>query len=137
MTADMQTVAVTKRRALAVGLCLGLAACGGGGGGTTGPTPPPNNPNVITIASGGVASPKELTVAPGSRVLFVNNDGRRHDMTSDDHPDHQECPAINQVGLLTPGQNRETGNLIVVRTCGFHDHEDPDNVNLKGRIIVR
>ena len=119
---------------MAAGLSLGLAACGGGG--TNGPTPTPTNPNVITIASG-IASPKELTVAPGARVLFVNNDGRRHDMTSDDHPDHLECPAINQVGLLTSGQSRETGNLIVVRTCGFHDHEDPDNANLKGRIVVR
>jgi plastocyanin len=97
----------------------------------------PNNPNVITIASGGVTSPKELTVAPGARVLFVNNDGRRHDMTSDPHPEHDDCPAINQVGLLSPGQSRETGNLVTVRTCGFHDHEDPDSNNLKGRIVVR
>jgi plastocyanin len=130
----MSTAAVSAGRVMAAGLCLALASCGGGG--TTGPTPPaPNNPNVITIGSGGVATPKELTVAPGSRVLFVNNDGRRHDMASDDHPDHLECPAINQVGLLQPGQNRETGNLVVVRTCGYH--EDPDNANLKGRIVVR
>jgi hypothetical protein len=58
-------------------------------------------------------------------------------MTSDEHPDHLECPAINQVGLLNPGQSRETGNMVTVRTCGFHDHEDPDNTNLKGRIIIR
>jgi plastocyanin len=92
---------------------------------------------VITITSGGIVSPRQLTVAPGSRVLFVNQDGRRHDMTSDDHPDHLECPAINQVGLLSPGQSRETGNLNTVRTCGFHDHEDSDNNNLKGSIIIR
>ena len=116
---------------------LGLAACGGGGGGTTTPSPPPTNPYVITIASGGSVSPKEITVPPGSRVLFVNNDARRHDMTSDDHPDHQECPALNQVGVLLPGQSRESGNLNVARTCGFHDHEDADNNNLKGRIVVR
>ena len=123
-------------RAGLAGLCLGLAACGGGGS-TPAPSPMPNNPNVITIASGGVTSPKELTVAPGARVLFVNNDGRRHDMTSDPHPEHDDCPAINQVGLLSPGQSRETGNLVTVRTCGFHDHEDPDSNNLKGRIVVR
>jgi plastocyanin len=123
--------------ALLAGLCLGFAACGGGGGGSTQPSPTPINPNVITISSGGVVSPKDLTVTPGARVLFVNNDGRRHDMTSDDHPDHMECPAINQVGLLMPGQNRETGNLVAIRTCGFHDHEDPDNKNLRGQIVVR
>jgi plastocyanin len=117
-------------------LCSGLSACGGGGG-STAPSPSPTNPDVVTISSAGVATPKELSVAPGARVLFVNNDGRRHDMTSDDHPDHLECPAINQVGLLMPGQNRETGNLVAVRACGFHDHEDPDNSNLRGRIVVR
>lgn len=118
-------------------LSLTTAACGGSGSSTQAPTPQPTNPNVITIGANGVATPKELTVAPGARVLFVNNDARRHDMTSDPHPEHDDCPALNQVGVLLNGQNRETGNLITVRTCGFHDHEDPDNTNVKGRIIVR
>jgi hypothetical protein len=116
---------------------LGLAACGGGGGMTTPSPPPSSNPYVFTISSAGVISPKELTVPPGTRILFVNNAARPHDMASDDHPDHQDCPAINQVGVLAQGQSRETGNLNVVRTCGFHDHNDPDNANLKGGIVVR
>jgi plastocyanin len=121
--------------------CLGLlwltaSACGGSSG-TQAPSPQPTNPNVITIGADGGATPKELTVAPGARVLFVNNDTRRHDMTSDPHPEHDDCPALNQVGVLLNGQTRETGNLITVRTCGFHDHENPDNANLKGRIVVR
>jgi plastocyanin len=113
---------------------LGISACGGS---ESPPGPTPNNTNVITISTGGVVSPKDLTVAPGSRVLFVNSHSRRHDMTSDPHPEHLDCPEINQVGLLNPSQSRETGNLVTVRTCGFHDHEDPDNTNLRGRIIVR
>jgi hypothetical protein len=100
---------------------LPLAACGGGspstpspgGGGTT-----------ITITASGV-SPTQVTVSPGTRVLFVNNDSRSHNMTSDPHPDHQDCPEINNVGLLQPNQSRETGNLVAIRTCGFHDHDDP------------
>jgi plastocyanin len=128
---------VTAVRASLVALGIGFAACGGGGGSTPAPSPTPTNPYVITISSAAVASPRTLTIPPGARILFVNNDGRRHDMTSDDHPDHLECPALNQVGLLTSGQSRESGNLVVVRTCGFHDHEDPDNNNLKGQIVVR
>jgi plastocyanin len=124
-------------RASLVAFGLGLAACGGGAGSTPAPSPTPTSPYVITISSSGVAAPRDLTVPPGARILFVNNDGRRHDMTSDDHPDHLECPALNQVGLLTTGQSRESGNLVVVRTCGFHDHEDPNNPNLTGQIIVR
>jgi hypothetical protein len=41
------------------------------------------------------------------------------------------------VGALSPGQGRETGNLVDVHTCGFHDHGEPDNSGLKGRIIIR
>jgi plastocyanin len=101
------------------------------------PSSPTPNPNTITVSTGGIVSPKQLTVSPGSRVLFVNSHAQRHDMTSDPHPDHLDCPELNQVGLLNPGQSRETGNLVAVRSCGFHDHEDPNNANLRGTIIVR
>ena len=113
---------------------LAAAACGDSG---SPQAPTPNNPNVITISSSGVVSPKELTVSPGTRVLFVNSHSRRHDMTSDPHPDHLDCPELNQVGLLNPGQSRESGNLVAVRTCGFHDHDEPNNTNLRGRIVIR
>lgn len=116
-------------------LCLLLASCGGSSGPTT-PPPPPSGPT-ITISSSGVVSPKELTVSPGTRVTFVNSDSRRHDMTSDPHPEHTDCTEINQVGTLSPGQSRETGNLVAVRTCGFHDHDNAQNANLQGRIVVR
>lgn len=117
-------------------LAVLTASCSGGGSGPAAPTPPAN-PHVITISASGQVSPVELVVAPGARVRFVNNDMRRHDMTSDPHPEHDECREINQVGLLTFGQSRETGNLVAIRTCGFHDHENPDAAGLKGRIVVR
>jgi plastocyanin len=117
--------------------CVVAFVSAGCGGGNTPPAPsPPANPNVVTITSAGV-SPKQITVDQGARVLFVNNDTRPHNMTSDDHPDHLECPAINQVGLLQPGQQRETGNMVIVRTCGYHDHDNPDINGLKGQIITR
>src|SRR5687768_16547354 len=93
------------KRMLAACVSMALITCGGGGGGPT-PTPNPNptNPNTFTITSAGV-SPKELTVERGSRVRFVNNDSRRHDMGSDPHPDHSDCPEFATVGVLTPGQS--------------------------------
>ena len=120
-------------------------SCGGGdsgGGPPTSPTPPPNNSNepvattTITITSSGV-SPKRITVAPGSRVTFVNNDNRSHEMSSDEHPVHDDCPPINDVGFIAVGQTKLTGNLVVVRTCGFHDHNTPTVTALQGEIIVR
>ena len=125
------------RKRLSVSLLLIVSGCGGGGGPSSPSPPPSSNPYRITITSTGAVSPTELIVPPGTRVLFINNHSRRHDMTSDQHPDHMDCTEINQVGVLQPGQNRETGNLVTVRTCGFHDHELPDDPLLKGRIVIR
>jgi len=116
-------------------LCL-ASTCGGGGQSPGGPSPS-DNPNQLTISAAGVLSPKELVVSPGSRILFINNHSQRHNVTSDPHPEHSDCPEINQVGLLTQGQRRETGNLVAVRTCGVHDHDDPDNAALRARIVIR
>jgi plastocyanin len=120
-------------------LVLLLASCGGG---SSTPTPPtnPSNPYTFTLTSSGV-SPKELTVPPGTRVLFVNQDARRHDMASDPHPDHTDCTEIN-LGALTTGQSRETLNLVTAKTCGFHDHDNPPPTTAAGnqwtgRIVVR
>jgi hypothetical protein len=41
------------------------------------------------------------------------------------------------VGFITPGQTKQTGNFTTARTCGFHDHDQPTNTSLQGRIIVR
>jgi plastocyanin len=128
-------------RIVVVLLTVAIASCGNAA--PTPSPPPPTNPYTFTISASGV-SPKELTVPVGSRVLFVNNDARRHDMACDPHPEHNdpECSGINNVGLLNPGESRETGNLVVVRTCGFHDHDNPPPTQAAGnlwtgRIVVR
>ena len=127
---------MTLARSCSIGaVTLLFAACGGSGSSPSAPTP--DNPNQMVISSSGALTPSEITVPAGSRVLFINNHSRPHQMASDPHPEHDQCPEINQVGLLSPGQRRETGNLVTVRTCGVHDHDDPDNASLKGRIIIR
>ena len=119
-----------------VGLLV-MTACGGGGGGSTPPPPPPTpHPPPPTPTAQG-ASPRNIQITAGSRVTFVNNDTRAHNMTSDPHPEHTTCPELNQVGLLTPGQTRESGNLNTVRTCGFHDHDNPGTTSLTGTITIR
>ena len=122
-------------------LVLGLAAaCGGGsdsptspsggGGGST------SDSATITITNAGVVSPSTVTIRQGGRVTFVNNDTNSHDMASDPHPTHQDCPPMDQVGFLTAGQSRTSGNFNTVRTCGFHDHNRPDVTGLQGRITI-
>jgi plastocyanin len=122
------------RKQAALAFCVLAAGCGGSSAVAPGPTPA--NPNTFTITAAGV-SPKEFVVAQGTRVLFVNNDNRRHDMASDPHPEHSDCRELEPIGGLSPGQSRETANLNTVKTCGFHDHDNPNNASLKGRIIIQ
>lgn len=115
-----------------------LAACGSGSSSTpTTPSPPAASQPRLTVDASGVLGPKEIVVSPGTRVLFTNNSTRARQVSSDPHPEHTDCPAINQVGFLAGGQTKETGNLNVVRTCGIHDHDDPSNADMRARIIVR
>jgi plastocyanin len=125
--------AIVRRWALLTGLAL-MMACGG-----SDPAPSPGGGGdavTITISSSGV-SPKSVKVAPGTQIMFVNNDSRIHQMSSDPHPEHTNCPEINFQGQLAPGERRQTGNLNDVRTCGFHDHLQNTNTSLQGTITIR
>jgi len=127
------------RRAAALAVLMTAAACGskGSSSSTTAPTlVTAVQTTTITITSAGV-SPNNIEVAVGARVLFINSDSRSHNMTSDPHPEHTDCTAINSVGFLQAGQQLTTGNLTTVRTCKFHDHDDPSNSRLLGQIVIK
>jgi plastocyanin len=131
----------------AFGLALMLAACGGSSSNSSNPAgPSPTTPtttpagavNTTTITiQNNVATPKDIIVPLGSQVTFINNDNRQHDMESNPHPEHTECPALAQAGFLNPGQSRQTGNLTTARICGYHDHILADVAGLQGSITVR
>jgi len=120
-------------RALVIATAM-LAAAGCGEEAPTNPSDPPCA--TITIANNAV-SPKAVTVSPGCRVTFVNNDSRSHDIASDPHPEHTDCREINSVGVLSPSRSGQTSNLNTVRTCGFHDHQQDQLASMRGTITVR
>lgn len=135
---------ITQGLLAALIVAAAAAACGGGGSSTpTTPTPPPagggGNPQTatITIGADGRVSPSTVTIAAGGRVTFINSHNVAHDMQSDPHPEHTDCPPLAQVGFLTPGQQRTSGNFNTARTCGFHDHDRETNTGLQGRIIIQ
>lgn len=130
---------------VAVALLAFSAACGGNSpsgpsGNTTGTTTTGSGTSTggttITITSSG-ASPRSITVPVGSTVTFVNNDNTPHDMSSDPHPQHTDCPEVNAAGFVQPGQSRATSALRTARTCGFHDHNQPSNTALQGTIVIQ
>jgi plastocyanin len=125
------------RRAALLAALLAASSCGTGSSSVTAPTlVTAVQTTTITITSAGV-SPNNIEVAVGARVLFINNDSRSHNMTSDPHPEHTDCPAINSVGFLQAGQQLSTGNLTTARTCKYHDHDDPSNGKLQGQIVIK
>ncbi|MDH4066319.1 MAG: hypothetical protein OEW19_18105 [Acidobacteriota bacterium] len=141
----MRTTRSGKSLVAALVMTVTAAGCGGGGGDTpTSPSPAPGGSTTggassaatITIGADGRVNPASVTITQGGRVTFVNGHNRAHDMSSDPHPSHEECPEINQVGFLQPGQSGTTGNMTTLRTCGFHDHNAPGDAGLQGRITI-
>lgn len=124
--------------ALAIATTIGCGRSTSNGPSTS-PTPTPGNPTsttTITITLSGV-SPKAIIVPRGGQVTFINNDTVSHDMASDPHPEHTDCPEINQAGFLVPGQSRQTGNLNTARVCGYHDHDRNTVQALQGTITIQ
>jgi plastocyanin len=135
-----RTLALT---CLAAGAIALGSACGGS---DTAPSPPPTTTTTtiggggggsttITITSGGV-NPKAITVARGAQVTFTNSDTAPHDMASNPHPIHTDCPEIS-VGFLSAGQSRTTASLNTPRTCGYHDHNRSGDTSLQGTITIQ
>jgi plastocyanin len=132
----MRRLITASMTAVVVGLAM---ACGSSGSNTSpSPTTCTSGPSTTTIViANNAVCPQNVTVSRGAQVTFVNQDSRPHEINSDPHPEHTDCPEINQVGHLEPAQSRQTGNFIVARRCGFHDHINFENTALRGAITIQ
>lgn len=100
------------------------------------PSPPPAPAQAqFTLTSNG-ASPVEVTIAAGGRVTFVNNDVIPHDIFGGPDPAHPDCPEIDAVGFLAPGERRQTLAFPQPRVCQFHDHSFHSD-RFTGRIVIQ
>src|SRR5690349_7732358 len=129
----------TLHQALVAAALATAAACGGGSGNPGGPSGGGPGPSgaTITIGANGAVSPAAVTINSGESVTFVNSSNIPHNIASDPHPAHSDCPAINALGVIAPSTTKLTNAFTTSRTCGFHDHNDPDNGALKGTITIR
>jgi len=117
------------------GIYLLVTACGSWGNSPTAPEPTPSGPT-ITITSTGLSS-RTIEIPVGGRLTIVNRDAIAHDMGSDPHPGHEDCPELNQIGMLEPGRSRTSGNLVEARTCGMHDHLRHLDTSLHLKITIK
>ena len=125
----------TIRAARLIACGLLAAAIGGCGKSATDPDPPQQS-TTITVTGSGV-NPRNIIVPLGAQVTFVNHDTAPHEMSSDPHPEHTDCPEFSPLGRLNPNQSRQTANLVTGRVCGFHDHLNPFNNALKGSVTIQ
>jgi hypothetical protein len=124
-------------------LAAAASTCGGDSSGSppagppTSPTTPlpPADPPVIRITPAGT-EPRQLVVATGERVTFINNDVQPHDIAGGPDPATPDCREIDAVGFLAPGQSRQTAPLPVARSCDYHDHQNHAPI-FTGRIVIR
>lgn len=127
---------VWRRVALAGGAAVVILTATCSKDSTSSPSQPPPSGTTVTITAAG-ASPRTLTVPPGTQITFVNNDSVAHEMYSDPHPEHTDCPEFDSVGRLAPGVTRQTQNLTAIRECRFHDHINPFVTSLTGSIRIQ
>jgi plastocyanin len=131
-------------------IALAAAACGSGGAAPSTPAPtaptapvpapappaPPAGP-LVTITPLGV-TPKELTIDVGGTVAFINSDALPHEIAGGPDPASRDCPEIDVVGFLAPGQQRTTAAFASARTCEYHDHGlHAHGTTMNGRIVIR
>jgi plastocyanin len=127
-------------RGVMVAAAIALAAaCGGSSSASTSPSgscTPSSNANTLVIQNNTIC-PSTLTVSRGTQITVLNADSRAHEMNSNPHPEHADCPELNQIGHLEPNQSRQSGNLNTARACGMHDHLAPDTAGLKATITIQ
>jgi hypothetical protein len=127
------------RRLTIAALALFASACSGSGSTPAAPEPPATTPSEITInvtATG--FKPKDSVLATGGHATFSNIDDRLHSVASNPLTTHADCPPINDVGVLVPGQSKSTGTLTEPKVCGYHDPSSEGSGQiLMGTITVR
>jgi hypothetical protein len=125
---------VVRQRAALCSVLLFVTSCGGSAP-TAGPDSAPSDPIVNVTARG--FEPPNVVVAVNGRVRFQNFDDRPHSVASNPVDTHTDCPSINEVGLLVPGQVKATGPFREARTCTYHDELSEATQLLTGSITIR
>jgi plastocyanin len=142
-TKGMRAASVLASAAVVAALLTSGCGSGGVAPSPAGATPQPSSPVAPRATDGATVSitaagfdVRELHIVQGSRLTFVNRDIVPHDIESDPFHVHTDCPPLNAVGFLTPGQSRASDPLDTIRTCGFHSHDFEGNEAFHGFVSV-
>jgi hypothetical protein len=112
-----------------IGAVALLGACGGNGSGSTSAT----SVN-ISLTPNGLSS-MSIQIEKGGTIRFTNNDFALHQIASNPHPAHTDCPELNGP-TLRQGESFTATMRNADLTCGFHDHLNPNDARFQGTIQV-
>jgi plastocyanin len=98
-------------------------------------TPGPEGATISITSSG--LSPSTVSIGAGQSVTFRNDDSVAHEIVSGPVPTYSDCPPVNRVGRLEPGQSVQTGALTDARSCGFLDLLRTGDSRWQGTINVQ
>jgi plastocyanin len=90
----------------------------------------------IAITSSGL-TPASVSISSGQSVTFTNNDSVAHEIVSTPVPTYSDCPPINLVGRLEPGESAQTGALSNAGACGFLDLLRNSDARFQGTIAIQ
>jgi hypothetical protein len=119
-----------------VGFLSVASACGGGSGNSTPTTPSGSGGVGATITITNAADPRDVRIDTGQSVRVVNNSTRSVSIKSDPHPTHGSCPPIDSTAAIASGASVVMGPFDRTGTCHYHDHNDPQNADLRGQIRI-
>lgn len=124
-----------SRSAVGISILIATTSCDPVGDlDLTGPSSSPTTATVEIRSTG--FNPTFVVIAPGGRITFRNRDDASHQVVSDPHPDHTNCPALNGP-LLAPGSTFVATMPGEDRTsCSFHDDQRLDQQGFRGSISV-
>jgi hypothetical protein len=100
------------------------------------PSQPRSIDAAVSISAAGV-DPQVLHLNSPVTVKFTNNDRAAHKFEPAPELGDGDCPEMNQLGTLEPGQ---IGNVAFTRLggfiCAFHDTAAPSNLAFKGLLVI-
>jgi hypothetical protein len=87
---------------------------------------------LIAVTGSGVAQPS-VTIRFGQQLTFYSPNGSTHNIRSEPHPAHSDCPALN-VPEISAGINGSTASFFTPGMCRYHDDNFLGKVT--GEVIV-
>jgi plastocyanin len=124
-------------------VCLLAAACGSSSitnsGGSILDLLDPNQPRdpapTVSITAAGVA-PQVSHLNRGTPVRFVNNDSVNHRLGPAPELRYDNCPELDGLPNLEPGQSASVTIDRNGTVCAFHDDAQPATRALQGVLVV-